>query len=164
MFLDLHDTMKKKSIFVHAPKPKDKYEQSRTKVFGLILDDTSDVFSLENCRYNNDIKKKNSARTFIFQKYKLADSFTLESSCFGFKQENNQNSKIVQFTPEHFIEFGKSLALATARHLDINVSKTDKKSLSGFKIELDYGLSSQHSLPGDHESWIRTVEKVKDWK
>jgi len=85
MFLDIHAHSTKKSIFVYAPKPHEKYDIARTKVFSLILDDMSDVFSLENCRYNNDKKKKNSARMSIFNTYKLADSYTVESSCFGFE-------------------------------------------------------------------------------
>jgi len=119
MFLDIHAHSVKKSIFVYAPKPQERYEIARTKVFNLILDDMSDVFSLENCRYNNDKKKKNSARMCIFNDYKLADSYTVESSCFGFesKKEDKNEGKTIQFTPEHFIEFGKTLAQAMSRHL-----------------------------------------------
>lgn len=160
MFLDLHDHSKKKSICLWAPKPADKYEIARTKVFSLILDDMTDVFRLEYCRYINEKTSKNSARMYIFQNYKLPDSYTIESSGFGFETKNEDSNQIVQFTPEHFLEFGKTLALATARHLDINLPKNSEQ-ISGVDIELDFGLSPRHSLPGDHSSWMHVAEQVK---
>lgn len=40
------------------------------------------------------------------------DTYTIESSCFGYKvkgtgEEEDEEPEIVQFTPTHFLEFGR---------------------------------------------------------
>jgi len=117
MFLDIHAHSVKKGIFAYAPVPESNYGSARTKCFSLILDDMSEVFSIDNCRYNNDRQKKNCARLGIFNQYELDDSYTIESSCYGFESKTVEGTKTIQFTVRHFIEFGKSLSLAIARHL-----------------------------------------------
>jgi len=103
---------------------------------------------------------------FIFDHYKLADSYSLEASSYGYEstKEGAIKGKIVQFTPEHLLQFGKTLGKAMAKHLAIEVPKNSRNGITGFKIELDFGLSNQHSLPSDNESWLRIVGQVKDRK
>ena len=120
MFLDIHAHSVKKGIFVYAPVPESNYGTARTKCFSLILEDMSEVFSIDNCRYNNDLKKKNCARLGIFNNYELDDSYTVETSCYGYEERQPGKQKMtVQFTVSHFIEFGKTLSLAISRHLDV---------------------------------------------
>ena len=89
MFLDIHAHSTKRSIFVYAPKPEKRYEVARTRTFPGILDEMSDVFNLRNCDFNNTKAKENCARLGIYNLYKLQDSYTVETSCYGFEVKNN---------------------------------------------------------------------------
>ena len=51
----------------------------------------SPIFSVENCSYNNDSYKKNCARLGIFTNYNLVDSYTVETSCWGY----TENDKVI---------------------------------------------------------------------
>ena len=87
MFLDIHAHSTKRSIFVYAPKPEKRFEEAKTRTFPGILDEMSEIFSLRNCDFNNS--KKDCARLGIYHMYKLLDSYTVETSCYGYEVKNN---------------------------------------------------------------------------
>ena len=91
MFLDIHSHSNKKSIFAFAPQPTDMHDIVRTRRFSMLLDDMSELFSMKSCSYNNSKVKKNCARLGIYKAFQLADSYTIEASCYGF--EHNKTIK-----------------------------------------------------------------------
>lgn len=60
----------------------------------MLLDDISDYFQYDNCRFNNAKAKWNCARLGIHRDWNLIDSYTIESSCFGFEVKANINKDI----------------------------------------------------------------------
>ena len=40
-----------------------------------------------NCRFSNDKYKKNCARLAVNREFGLIDSYTIESSCFGYEMK-----------------------------------------------------------------------------
>lgn len=45
----------------------------------------SEYFLFENCKFANEKSKRNCARIANFRDYNILDSFTIESSCYGYK-------------------------------------------------------------------------------
>jgi hypothetical protein len=81
-----------------------------------ILETQSDYFLIENCKFANEKPKRNCARLAYLRDFNLLDSYTIEASCFGYKvkgtgtgEEGDEEPEIIQFTPTHFLEFGRSL-------------------------------------------------------
>lgn len=67
---------------------------------------------MENCKFANEKTKRNCARLANYRDFNLMDTYTIESSCFGYKvkgtgEEEDEEPEIVQFTPTHFLEFGR---------------------------------------------------------
>jgi len=58
----------------------------------------------------------------MYRDFRLANSFTLESSCHGYKVHKDpyqiDKGHVVQFTREHLLRFGKSLAMGVGKHLE----------------------------------------------
>jgi len=84
MFLDIHAHSSETSIFTYAPQSQDERSEVARK-FTRILDEMSDYFSRDKCKFNNDKFKWNCARLGIFRDHNLSNSYTIESSCYGFE-------------------------------------------------------------------------------
>jgi hypothetical protein len=139
-----------------------------------ILDDASPYFLLENCRYNNEKYKKNCARLGIARDFNIVNSYTIESSCFGFEIKNPENKLlpeeerepviIVQFKEDHFIEFGEQLAYGIAKHLSVTITEEDKAGMVyGFDIEVDDFLHPEYEEP-KHLKHITKDKRKEDKK
>ena len=76
---------------------------------------------LENCKFANEKAKRNCARLGLHRDFNLLDSYTIESSCFGYHvkgtgrppnpeiNDEGEEGDIEQFTTFHLLEFGKEL-------------------------------------------------------
>ena len=149
MFLDIHSHSNKKSIFAFAPQPTDMHDIVRTRRFSMLLDDVSELFSMKSCSYNNSKVKKNCARLGMYKAFQLADSYTIEASCYGYEEKNAPRSKYIetssikQFTIAHLLKFGETLAITASKHLGVYLNEYEDM-IGGINIELDYGLGDTH--------------------
>lgn len=79
----------------------------------------------------------------------MLDTYTIESSCWGYKvkgtgEEEGEQPQIEQFKPDHFLQFGKQLLLGMCKHLGIHLTDRDMAQMhTGFDIELDYCLGME---------------------
>ena len=48
------------------------------------LDEASEVFKMSKCSFNNEKYKRNCARLGVYRDWKIVNSYTIESSCYGF--------------------------------------------------------------------------------
>ena len=87
MFLDIHGHSVDKGIFIYAPLPDTENEKTYVERFPKILDSYSPYFSFENCDFQNQKQKRNCARLALYRDFNLLDSYTIESSCFGFQSK-----------------------------------------------------------------------------
>ncbi len=68
---------------------------------------------MDNCKFNNSAYKRNCARRAFYRDFDLLDTYTIESSAFGFTVQQKPNQKpqqfemIQQFTANELILFGK---------------------------------------------------------
>jgi hypothetical protein len=84
MFLDIHAHSTQSSIFTYAPQSQD----SRSEVpkrFTRILDEMSDYFNYDKCSFSSEKYKWNCARLGVHRDHGLINSFTVESSCYGYE-------------------------------------------------------------------------------
>jgi hypothetical protein len=67
----------------------------------------------EHCKFANERPKRNCARLAFYRDFNLLDSYTIESSCFGYIVKGIDTEKeeptIEQLTPSNFVQFGKEL-------------------------------------------------------
>lgn len=117
-----------------------------------ILDSTSEFFLLRNCKFANERPKRNCARLAFLRDFNLLDTYTIESSCFGFKVKGNEKAEeleeadpvYMQLTPQHLATFGKHLLQGVAKHLQLRLTDLDRAGMiSGFEIEPDFCLGMQ---------------------
>ena len=87
MFLDIHAHSAESSIFIFSPQHKHMQDIVTTRNFASKLDETSEVFSIDKCTFQNEAYKKNCARLGVFRDHKVVNSYTIESSCYGFDQK-----------------------------------------------------------------------------
>ena len=99
----------------------------------------SQYFSLAGCKFGNEKYKKNCARLGTFRDYDLTQSFTIESSCWGYTQPKTDAT--IQFKELDFIKFGKHLAEGIAKQFELEVTDDDlDKPYYGLDLQLDFGL------------------------
>ena len=90
LFLDIHSHSKESSIFSFAPVPENAYDVMETRRWSEILDEMSPYFLLGNCTFKNEKYKRNCARLGIFRDYDLPNSYTIETSCFGYEVKSSK--------------------------------------------------------------------------
>lgn len=85
----------------------------------------------ENCKFNSEKYKKNCARLALSREFDLLDSYTVETSCFGYEVKGSgtkeHDAVIEQFSPQNFLEFGKTLLKCMCKHLYISVTDLDRQ-------------------------------------
>ena len=66
---------------------------------------------MDHCKFNNEKNKRNCARLGVYRDFDLINSYTIESSCYGYavKEEEQQyedwdgDYEIKQFKEGHFL-------------------------------------------------------------
>lgn len=80
----------------------------------MILENTSEYFSFDSSKFKNEQYKRNCARLAMHRDFNLLDSYTIESSCYGYKPKKAidiQDDKHIRvLTPYDLLKFGEHLA------------------------------------------------------
>lgn len=84
MFLDIHAHSAQTSIFIYAPLHEAEADRNESSKFVKILDSMSSYFSEDNSKFGNEKYKKNCARLGIMRDFGIINSYTIESSCWGY--------------------------------------------------------------------------------
>ena len=103
VFLDIHAHSAATSIFSYAPMPENPdRDLAHVKRFPALLDANSAYFSNNNCKWANEKSKRNCARLNVYRDYSVLDSYTIESSCWGYELKGTGNEEddpeVEQFT------------------------------------------------------------------
>lgn len=85
LFLDIHAHSIGHSAFIYAPEPESEEDKLKVRRLPMILANASPYFSFDNCKFSNDRFKRNCARLSCFRDFNIAESYTLELSCFGYE-------------------------------------------------------------------------------
>lgn len=105
--LDLHAHSRKKSVFIYGPYyplHSDKYYSMR--ILPKLICDQSPHFRFPACRFRNEASKRQAARLVIWKELKLANSYTVECSLYGYLTEDRRT---VPFTETAVLEVGKGI-------------------------------------------------------
>lgn len=58
--------------------------------------------------------------------------------------EEEEEPEIIQFTPAHFVEFGKQMLQSICKHLVVSVTDIDRAGMiTGFDLKLDSWLGKE---------------------
>jgi len=105
--LDLHAHSRKKSVFIYGPYyplHSDKYYSMR--ILPKLICDQGPQFRFPACRFRNEASKRQAARLVIWKELKLANSYTVESSLYGYLTEDRRT---VPFTENAVLDVGKGI-------------------------------------------------------
>jgi hypothetical protein len=94
------------------------------------------MFAYEGCKFGNERYKRNCARLAFFRDFKIAESYTLELSCFGHWVK--ETGHIKQFTVKDLLGFGEILLKTICRFF--NVVPNPKWEKTGPEVPTEYGL------------------------
>ncbi|EAR84316.2 zinc carboxypeptidase family protein (macronuclear) [Tetrahymena thermophila SB210] len=111
IFCDLHGhSMKKHAFFYGCNKTSDGGASTWTQVrlIPRILSKKNHLFSIKDCKFRVTDDKKNTARVICWNELKISNSFTLETSFFGYDDLQN-DGKPTHFTTQDLSNLGKSL-------------------------------------------------------
>ena len=119
IFTDLHGHSQKNNTFIYGSlKAKDEGMLSWTKIqlIPRIFAKICPYFSSKDCRFRAEETKTNIARISAWGEFKISNSFTLETSYYGYvdkKQSSNNNleepEKIIHFTEIDYEKIGGDL-------------------------------------------------------
>ena len=132
------------------------------KRFPMILDNMSAFFQFDNCKFGNEKYKKNCARLGVHRDFNLFQSYTIESSCYGYEVKGTD--EVEQFKEYHFLKFGEHLAHGIAKQFQVEVNEMDMASMTyGFDIDLDYALYTRDpkEMKKQKRRRQRDMEKMK---
>ncbi|CAD8088884.1 unnamed protein product [Paramecium sonneborni] len=108
-FIDLHGHSRKLGTFMYACRNSD--DPIECRILPMIMAENSKYFDFNSCTFNLKSYKLKTARAFVYNQMQKINpnSFhnivTLETSLFGYKQEN----KFIQFSQNDLTQIGKDL-------------------------------------------------------
>jgi len=99
-YFDFHGHSKKKCVFIYGPYyPLHSFRYLKVRVFAYLLSSATEMFRYRACKYNQEKEKMSAARLVISSEYDIMNSFTIESSFYGFI---NEERKTVEFDNEMY--------------------------------------------------------------
>ena len=90
IFLDIHAHSAQNSIFCYCPLTEEAGSNQVIRRFPTILDTLSPYFQFDNCKFGNERYKRNCARLGVYRDFNLVNSYTIESSCFGYEVKGTE--------------------------------------------------------------------------
>ena len=162
-FIDMHAHSKQKCVFLygpHFPLHSDKYEV--TRVIPRLICDQSPVFRFTSCRFRNERSKRKAARLVIWKEFKLATSYTVEASFYGFI---NTERVTVPFTDKLVMDAGVAIAKGLWEFVVIEEKQTAereakrrKRKRKRVKTSLEGLIRVQESPKGEAVQEGETVD------
>lgn len=110
MFLDFHGHFSKKGSFLYGPcYPLHDLNYFYTKIMAKLLSERTQIFRYHSSRFVLDKGKNSTARVVMWKELGIVNAFTLETSYFGFI---NDERETVAFTINHLYELAEQLVLS----------------------------------------------------
>ena len=130
-FLDLHAHSKQKGVFMygpHYPLHNEKYYKMR--VLPKLICGKSQVFRYASCKFRNERSKRKAARLVIWKEFKLANSYTVEASFYGFLTAERTT---MSFNEELMLDAGKGIAEGIHDYVRLQDAELLEKDKRRFK-------------------------------
>jgi len=134
MYCDLHGHSKKYNSFIYACHHVANATHGSwlsTRLLARILSQKCKMFDYYQCLYSVKPDKLNTGRVIVWKEFKVTNSFTLESSIFGYEEE----SRKYLFSDSDYAGIGKALMLSLYEY-DILLGKL-KNNTKGVRQVLD---------------------------
>eukprot|EP01022_Parablepharisma_sp_SALTPOND_P007512 TRINITY_DN1310_c0_g1_i1.p1 TRINITY_DN1310_c0_g1~~TRINITY_DN1310_c0_g1_i1.p1 ORF type:complete len:872 (-),score=51.69 TRINITY_DN1310_c0_g1_i1:1512-3938(-) len=126
VYCDLHGHSKQYNAFIYACHQVSNAtfcSWTKTRLLPRILAKKCSFFDYHECSFKVENDKVNTARVIIWKEFKVANSFTLESSMYGYVL----NSEVAHFAEREYGQIGEALLLALYDY-DIIMGKLNKEA------------------------------------
>lgn len=129
-FLDLHAHSKQKCVFMygpHYPLHNEKYYKMR--VLPRLICGKSPLFRYNSCKFRNERSKRKAARLVIWKEFKLANSYTVEASFYGYL---NAERVTIPFSEDLLLGAGQAIAEGISEYIhlqDAELLEKDKRRI-----------------------------------
>jgi len=109
-YIDLHGHSAKKCVFAYGPYyPIHMDHYVRVRILPKLLSGQTQMFRYSACRFKRENSKLNAARLVISKEFGVVNSLTLESSFYGFL---NEERKVFEFCSKFYEKMGEHLMRA----------------------------------------------------
>jgi hypothetical protein len=104
---DLHSHSGRKSIFMYGPYyPLHLRKYMKIRVLPKLASERTEMFRYFSCKFRIEKYKESCARIALWRDFGISNSYTIESSVFGFL---NKERETVPFNEDLLAEFGECL-------------------------------------------------------
>ena len=157
VFCDLHGHSKKNGSFIYGCNQAANggfCSWTKVRLLPRILARKTHLFSYKDCKFRIENDKQRTARVVVWREFSVTNSFTLESSFYGYPIGN----EIIPFTAEDYNNIGESFILSLLDYH--NLLKGIEKEL-----KINHGWlkpSRLKSLTGIPAAELLAKKKAKD--
>ncbi|CAG9325902.1 unnamed protein product [Blepharisma stoltei] len=130
MFIDMHGHFSKKGSFIYGPYyPIHHSNYFKTRIIPKLLSERTPIFRYYSSRFKIEKSKKKAARGVMWKEFGIANSYTLETSYYGFI---NDNREVQSFTTTDLLTLGEKVARSILEYQLMLESKKNKKNINQF--------------------------------
>ena len=118
VFCDLHGHSRKNGAFIFGCNRAANggfCSWTKVRLLPRILAKKTHLFSYSDCRFHIESDKQRTARVVIWKEFGITNSFTLESSFYGY----NRGDKICPYTTEDYNSLGETFVLSLLDYNEI---------------------------------------------
>ena len=104
-YIDVHAHSSRKSVFMYGPYyPLHSRKYLKIRIIPKIVSEISEMFRYYSCKFKLEKYKESCARIALWRDFNILNTFTIESSVFGYLSKDRQT---IPFTGELLSSFGK---------------------------------------------------------
>jgi len=102
-FFDLHSHSGRKSLFMYGPHyPLHSRRYLKIRVIPRLLSELTDMFRYYSCKFRVEKYKNSCARIALWRDFGIPNSFTIESSVFGYLNKDRETIPFDSFSLQRF--------------------------------------------------------------
>lgn len=166
IFCDLHGHNKLENLFFYGcNKAVDEgmLSWTKTRLLPKVFASFENIFDYQYCRFTQDKIKLNTARVCVWSQMKVTNSFTLESSMYGFNRQSEKDQRVFtaveqdlgqvneykntsqQFKEENFSQISTNFLLAISQYHQLE-KQLDKDWLKPNKLKMLGGEAAREKF------------------
>lgn len=165
-FLDLHAHSRKKSVFIYGPYyPLHSAKYYTMRVLPRLICEQTPQFRYAACQFRNQTSRQQTARLVIWKEFRLANSYTVEGSFYGYLTEDRRTEP---FTEETVMDAGAGIGKGMQQYLllleveaRMREAKRKARRLKHSKPHIN-DIPQLTSIPTISETMEDVVKRIKE--
>jgi len=162
-YIDMHGHSRKKCTFIYGPYyPLHSSRYLRVRMLAKLISERTLMFRYPACKFRQENSKRNTARLVISREFNVMNSFTLESSFYGFLDAER---KTIEFSSQFYERMGEHLAGALREYTRLVEGECIMKCVRAIENKKKYKLIHKNKPKlknKEQEAGKKTVKKIEE--